>query len=126
LVLPETISKEPLGPFTRNGDEVWTDIVAWLHYGLIEAEELGILAANVEDMSRNSQTPAIQRLLGSTGELGSRLGLDNRWMVSSLKVVGNYGELFERHVGTSSPLKLSRGLNALWTKGGLMYAIPFK
>ena len=77
-------------------------------------------------MSRNSQTPAIQRLLGSTGELGSRLSLDNRWMVSSLKAVGNYGELFERNVGTSSPLKLSRGLNALWSKGGLMYAIPFK
>jgi general L-amino acid transport system substrate-binding protein len=103
LVLPETISKEPLGPFTRNGDEVWTDIVAWLHYGLIEAEELGVSAANVEDMSRNSQTPAIQRLLGSSGELGSRLGLDNRWMVSSVKAGGNYGELFERNVGTSSP-----------------------
>jgi general L-amino acid transport system substrate-binding protein len=126
LVLPETISKEPLGPFTRNGDEVWTDIVAWLHYGLIEAEELGVTAANVEDWSRTSQIPAIQRLLGSTGELGSRLGVDNRWMVAAIKAGGNYGELFERNVGTSSPLKLSRGLNALWNKGGLMYAIPFK
>jgi general L-amino acid transport system substrate-binding protein len=126
LVLPETISKEPLGPFTRNGDEVWSDIVAWLHFGLIEAEELGVTAANVEDMSRNSQTPAIQRLLGSTGELGSRLGLDNRWLVSAVKTGGNYGEIFERNVGASSPLKLSRGLNGLWSKGGLMYPIPFK
>src|SRR5215510_14994762 len=126
LVLPQTISKEPLGPFTRNGDEVWSDIITWLHYGLIEAEELGVTAANVEDMSRNSQTPAIQRLLGTTGELGSRLGLDNRWLVSAVKSGGNYGELFERNVGASSPLKLSRGLNGLWTKGGLMYAIPFK
>jgi general L-amino acid transport system substrate-binding protein len=126
LVLPETISKEPLGPFTRNGDEVWSDLVAWLHYGLIEAEELGVTAANAEDLSRNSQTPAIQRLLGTTGELGSRLGLDNRWVVSAVKAGGNYGELFERNVGTSSALKLSRGLNGLWSKGGLMYAIPFK
>src|SRR5215813_6597079 len=123
LVLPVTISKEPLGPFTRNGDEVWSDIVAWLHYGLIEAEELGVTAANAEDLSRNSQTPAIQRLLGTTGELGSRLGLDNRWLVSAVKSGGNYGELFERNVGTSSALKLSRGLNGLWSKGGLMYAI---
>lgn len=126
LVLPGTISKEPLGPFTRNGDEVWTDIVAWLHYGLIEAEELGVTAANVEDWSRNSQIPAVQRLLGATGELGSRLGVDNHWMVAAVKAGGNYGELFERNVGTSSPLKLSRGLNALWNKGGLMYSIPFK
>jgi general L-amino acid transport system substrate-binding protein len=126
LVLPETVSKEPLGPFTRNGDEVWTDIVAWLHYGLIEAEELGVTAANVEDWSRNSQIPAVQRLLGAAGELGSRLGVDNHWMVAAVKAGGNYGELFERNVGTSSPLKLSRGLNALWNKGGLMYSIPFK
>src|SRR5215467_984418 len=117
LVLPETISKEPLGPFTRNGDDVWTDIVAWLHYGLIEAEELGVTAANVEEMSRNSQTPAIQRLLGASGELGSRLGLDNRWLVAALKTGGNYGQLFDLNVGASSPLKLSRGLNSLWNKG---------
>src|SRR6516225_932572 len=126
VVLPQTISKEPLGPFTRNGDEVWTDSVAWLHYGLIEAEELGVTAANVEDWSRNSQIPAVQRLLGATGELGSRLGVDNHWMVAAVKAGGNYGELFERNVGQTSPLKLERGLNGLWSKGGLMYAIPFK
>src|SRR3954463_6272721 len=125
VVLPQTISKEPLGPFTRNGDEVWTDIVAWLHYGLIEAEELGVTAANADEMAK-SNVPAIQRLLGSAGDLGSRLGLDNKWMSQALKAVGNYGEIFERNVGKASPLKLDRGLNATWSKGGLMYALPFK
>jgi general L-amino acid transport system substrate-binding protein len=125
VVLPQTISKEPLGPFTRNGDEVWSDIVTWLHYGLIEAEELGVTQGNVDEMAK-SQTPAIQRLLGASGDLGSRLGLDNKWMVTVLKAGGNYGEIYERNVGKASPLKLERGLNGLWTKGGLMYAIPFK
>ena len=124
-VLPQTISKEPLGPFTRNGDEVWTDIVAWLHYGLIEAEELGVTAANADEMAK-SNVPAIQRLLGSAGDLGSRLGLDNKWMLRAIKSVGNYAEIFERNVGKASPLKLDRGLNATWNKGGLMYALPFK
>jgi general L-amino acid transport system substrate-binding protein len=126
VVLPQTISKEPLGPFTRNGDEVWTDIIAWLHYGLIEAEELGVTQANAEEMVKSSQTPAIQRLLGASGDLGSRLGLDNKWLLQAIKAGGNYGEIFERNVGQASPLKLERGLNALWSKGGLMYAIPFK
>ena len=125
VVLPQTISKEPLGPFTRNGDEVWSEIVTWLHYGLIEAEELGVTQANVEEMTK-SQTPAIQRLLGASGDLGSRLGLDNKWLVTVIKTTGNYGEIFERNVGKASPLKLDRGLNGLWSKGGLMYAIPFK
>ena len=125
LVLPQTISKEPLGPFTRNGDEVWSDIITWLHYGLIEAEELGVTQANVEEMTKSS-TPAIQRLLGTSGDLGSRLGLDNKWLVQAIKAGGNYGEIYERNVGQASPLKLERGLNALWTKGGMMYAIPFK
>jgi general L-amino acid transport system substrate-binding protein len=125
VVLPTTISKEPLGPFTRNGDEVWSDIITWLHYGLLEAEELGVTQANVDEMAK-STAPAIQRLLGVSGDLGSRLGLDNKWMQASLKATGNYGEIFERNVGKSSPLKLERGLNALWTKGGLQYAIPFK
>jgi len=126
VVLPQTISKEPLGPFTRNGDEVWTDVIAWLHYGLIEAEELGVTAANADDMAKSSNVPAIQRLLGATGELGSRLGLDNKWMLQAIKAGGNYAEIFERNVGQASPLKLARGLNATWSKGGLMYAIPFK
>ena len=124
-ILPVTISKEPLGPFTRNGDEVWTDIIAWLHYGLIEAEELGVTAANADDMAK-SNVPAIQRLLGSAGDLGSRLGLDNKWMSQAIKATGNYGEIFERNVGKASPLKLDRGLNATWSKDGLMYALPFK
>src|SRR5712672_4541794 len=121
-VLPQTISKEPLGPFTRNGDEVWSDIIAWLHYGLIEAEELGVTAANADDMAKSSNVPAIQRLLGSSGDLGSRLNLDNRWMVQAIKTGGNYAEIFERNVGKASPLKLDRGLNATWNNGGLMYA----
>ena len=125
VILPTTISKEPLGPFTRNGDEAWSDIIAWLHYGLIEAEELGVTQANADEMAK-SQVPAVQRLLGSAGDLGSRLNLDNKWMLVAIKAVGNYSEIFERNVGKSSPLKLDRGLNATWTKGGLMYAIPFK
>jgi general L-amino acid transport system substrate-binding protein len=125
VVLPQTISKEPLGPFTRNGDEVWSDIITWLHYGLIEAEELGVTQGNVDEMAK-SQTPAIQRLLGASGDLGSRLGLDNKWLVTAIKATGNYGEIFERNVGKASPLKLDRSLNGLWSKGGLMYAVPFK
>jgi general L-amino acid transport system substrate-binding protein len=125
VVLPQTISKEPLGPFTRNGDEVWSDIITWLHYGLVEAEELGVTQANVDEMAK-STTPAVQRLLGASGDLGSRLGLDNKWLVAAIKAGGNYGEIFERNVGKASPLKLERGLNGLWSKGGLMYAVPFK
>src|SRR5690242_1335467 len=125
VVLPQTISKEPLGPFTRNGDEVWSDIITWLHYGLIEAEELGVTQANADEMAK-SQNPAVQRLLGASGDLGSRLTLDNKFMLLALKAVGNYSEIFERNVGKGGPLKLDRGLNATWTKGGLMYALPFK
>ncbi|MBR1123512.1 amino acid ABC transporter substrate-binding protein [Bradyrhizobium lablabi] len=125
LVLPQTISKEPLGPFTRNGDEVWSDIITWLHYGLIEAEELGVTQANADEMAK-SQVPAVQRLLGASGDLGSRLGLDNKWILLAIKAGGNYAEIFERNVGKASPLKLDRGLNATWNKGGLMYATPFK
>src|SRR5437763_13741926 len=97
-VLAQTISKEPLGPSTRNGDEVWTDIIAWLHYGLVEAEELGVTAANADEMSK-SNVPAIQRLLGSAGDLGSRIGLDNKAMLQAIKAGGTYGEMFERNVG---------------------------
>ena len=125
VVLPQTVSKEPLGPFTRNGDEVWSDIITWLHYGLVEAEELGVTAANADEMTKSS-TPAIQRLVGTAGDLGSRLGLDNKWMLQAIKAGGNYSEIFERNVGKASPLKLDRGLNATWNKGGLMYAVPFK
>ena len=126
LVLGETISKEPLGPFTRNGDEAWSNFIAWVHYGLIEAEELGVTQKNADEQAKSSQNPATQRLLGVSGEFGSKLGLDNKWMLNAIKAEGNYGEIFERNVGATSPLKLSRGLNALWTKGGLMYAIPYR
>jgi len=126
LVLSETISKEPLGPFTRNGDEAWSNLIAWVHYGLVEAEELGVTAGNADEQAKSSQNPATQRLLGVSGEFGSRFGLDNKWMLNAIKAAGNYGEIFERNVGAASPLKLSRGLNALWTKGGLMYAIPYR
>jgi general L-amino acid transport system substrate-binding protein len=114
--------KEPLGPFTRNGDEVWSDIITWLHYGLIEAEELGVTQANADEQAK-SQVPAVQRLLGASGDLGSRLTLDNKWMLAAIKAGGNYSEIFERNVGKASPLKLDRGLNGTWNKGGLMYAI---
>ena len=126
LVLAETISKEPLGPFTRAGDEAWSNIIAWVHYGLIEAEENGVTAANADEQAKSGQSPVVQRLLGTTGEFGSRLGLDNRFMLNAIKAVGNYGEIFEKNVGSKSQLKLSRGLNALWTQGGLMYAIPYR
>jgi general L-amino acid transport system substrate-binding protein len=125
MVLAETISKEPLGPFTRNGDDQWANIVGWVHYGLVEAEELGVTQANAEAQARGPN-PTTQRLLGQSGEFGSRLGLDNGWMLAAIKAVGNYGEVFERNVGSGSPLKLSRGLNGLWSQGGLMYAIPFR
>ena len=125
VVLPQTISKEPLGPFTRNGDEVWSDIITWLHYGLVEAEELGVTVANADEMAK-SGAPATQRLLGTAGDLGSRLGVDNKWMLLAIKAGGNYADIFERNVGKASPLKLDRGLNATWNKGGLMYALPFK
>src|ERR1700748_3578020 len=115
VTLPITISKEPLGPFTRNGDEVWSDVITWLHYGLVEAEELGVTQVNVEDMAKASgAAPAIQRLLGVSGDLGSRLGLDNKWLVAAIKAGGNYGEIFDRNVGQASPLHLERGLNGLW------------
>jgi len=126
LVLSETISKEPLGPFTRNGDEAWSNFIAWIHFGLIEAEELGVTQKNADEQAKSSQNPATQRLLGVSGEFGSKLALDNKWMLNAIKAAGNYGEIFERNLGAGSSLKLTRGLNALWSKGGLMYAIPFR
>ncbi|HEY4252905.1 MAG TPA: amino acid ABC transporter substrate-binding protein [Roseomonas sp.] len=125
MVLPEAISKEPLGPFTRNGDIQWSNIIHWLHYGLVEAEEYGVTAANAAERARSADA-TMQRLLGTTGDFGQRLGLDNAWMLNAIRAVGNYGEIFERNVGQASPLRLQRGLNGLWTGGGLMYAIPFR
>ena len=125
LVLPEIISKEPLGPSVRQGDDQWLTVVKWVHYALLNAEEAGITQANVAEMV-NSTNPEIKRIVGKDGELGKGLGLPNDFVVSIVKAVGNYGELFERNVGSGSRLKIARGLNKLWTNGGLQYAPPLR
>lgn len=125
LILPDTISKEPLAPAIRHGDDEWFDVVKWSLYAMIAAEEMGITSKNVNKMKKNSD-PNIRRLLGVVPGNGKALGLKESWAYDIIKLVGNYGESFERHLGQSSPLKLSRGLNELWTKGGLMYAPPLK
>jgi general L-amino acid transport system substrate-binding protein len=109
----------------RHGDDQWFDIVKWTHFAMVNAEELGITQANVDDMMK-SDNPDIKRLLGTEGEHGKALGLTNDWAYRIIKLVGNYGEIFERNVGQGSPLKIARGLNALWTKGGLQYAPPVR
>lgn len=124
-VLPEIISKEPLGPFVRQGDDAWLNIVKWTLQAMLNAEELGVTSANVDEM-RNSNDPNIRRMLGVTPGLGSNLGLDDEWAYRIIKEVGNYGESFERNVGMASPLKIKRGLNALWNNGGLMYPLPLR
>jgi general L-amino acid transport system substrate-binding protein len=125
IVLPEIISKEPLGPAVRHGDDQWFDIVKWTHYAMVNAEELGITKANVDDHIK-SDNPDVKRLLGSEGKHGEALGLTNDWVVRIIKQVGNYGEIFEKNVGQGSNLKIARGLNALWTKGGLQFAPPIR
>jgi len=125
IVLPEIISKEPLGPSVRKDDIQWFQIVQWTHYALITAEELGVTQANVDE-KRKSDNPAIRRLLGVEGSFGEGLGLTNDWAYRIIKQVGNYGEIFERNVGMGSPIKIARGLNALWNKGGLQYAPPIR
>ena len=125
IVLPEIISKEPLGPSVRRDDVQWFQIVQWIHYALITAEELGVTQANVDEKLK-SDNPAIRRLLGVEGSYGEGLGLTNDWAYRIIKAVGNYGEIFERNVGQGSPIKISRGLNALWNKGGLQYAPPIR
>lgn len=125
VVLPERISKEPLGPFVRQGDEVWAKVVRWTLGVMIEAEELGVTQANADELSRTGSA-AQKRLLGVGDDMGKPLGLDPKWPGAVIRAVGNYGESFERTVGQGSQMKLERGLNALWTKGGLMYAVPFR
>lgn len=125
IVLPEIISKEPLGPSVRQGDSQWFTIVKWVHFALLNAEELGITQANVEQM-KSSQNPEIRRFVGAEGDFGQGLGLDNDWAVRIIKAVGNYGEIFDRNVGKNSRLKIERGLNALWNRGGLQYAPPIR
>jgi general L-amino acid transport system substrate-binding protein len=126
FVLPEIISKEPLGPVVRQGDNEWFNIVKWTLFVMINAEELGITSKNVDDLKKTSTSPSVKRLLGLEGDLGKALGLSNDWAYHILKQVGNYAEIFERNVGADSPLKIKRGLNALWNKGGILYAPPLR
>ncbi|RZI77536.1 MAG: amino acid ABC transporter substrate-binding protein [Variovorax sp.] len=126
LILPELISKEPLAPAVKRGDDEWFAIVKWVPNALIEAEEAGITQGNVDELKASSKDPAQQRLLGSSDDLGKLLGLDKDWSYRAIKAVGNYGEIFERNVGPKSVLKLPRGANNLWNKGGLLYALPVK
>lgn len=125
VVLPEVISKEPLGPMVRHGDDDWFDIVKWTLFVMVNAEELGVNSKNVEEMKK-STNPDVKRLLGVEGDKGKDFGLANDWMAVVIKQVGNYGEIFERNVGLGSPLKIQRGLNALWNQGGLQYAPPVR
>jgi general L-amino acid transport system substrate-binding protein len=125
VVLPEIISKEPLGPFVRHGDDQWFDIVKWILFAMLNAEELNVTKANVDEQMK-SDNPEIKRLLGTEDNFGERLGLTKDWVHRIVKQVGNYGEVFDRNVGQSSPLKIARGLNALWTKGGIQYAPPIR
>lgn len=125
VILPDIISKEPLSPAVRHGDDQWFDIVRWTVFALIEAEELGITQANVDQML-TSANPAVRRLLGNSGDHGPLMGIDRRWAYNAIKAVGNYGEVFERNLGRGSPIGLQRGVNDLWTRGGLMYAMPVR
>jgi len=126
VVLPETISKEPLGPVVRNGDDEWLAIVRWVGYALLSAEEAGITSANVEAQAKTTKNPDVARLLGTDGEYGKDLKLRKDWVVQIVKQVGNYGEIFEKNLGKSTPLEIDRGLNALWNNGGIQYAPPVR
>jgi len=126
VVLPEIISKEPLGPVVRQGDDEWFNIVRWSLYAMLNAEELGVSSKNVDKLASSSKNPGIRRLLGQQGIKGKGLGLSDTWAANIIKQVGNYGESFERNVGQGSPLKIARGINALWNKGGIQYAPPIR
>ena len=125
VILADIISKEPLAPAVRHGDDQWFDIVRWTIFALIEAEELGVTQANAEEML-NSQNPSIRRLLGVSGDHGPLMGIDRRWAYNAIRAVGNYGEIFERNLGSGSPIGLPRGVNNLWNRGGIMYAPPIR
>ena len=125
IVLPEIISKEPLGPVVRHGDNQFADVVRWAQYAMLEAEEYGITSKNVDEMLK-SENPTIKRILGVTPGMGKALGVDEKWVYNIVKQVGNYGESFDRNVGPGSPLKVERGQNKLWTQGGLQYAPPIR
>jgi general L-amino acid transport system substrate-binding protein len=125
IILPEIISKEPLGPVVRHGDDQWFDVVKWVQFGMLNAEELNVSSKNIDEMLK-SNNPEIKRLVGTEGNYGEQLGLTKDWAVRIVKHVGNYGESFERNVGQGSPLKIDRGLNRLWNKGGIQYAPPVR
>tara|TARA_Y100001970_G_scaffold290016_1_gene422169 strand:+ start:3416 stop:4468 length:1053 start_codon:yes stop_codon:yes gene_type:complete len=126
MVFPEIISKEPLGPLVRQGDDAWADIARWTLNALINAEEYGVTSANIDQMLKGTKNPEINRMLGTEGTLGEMLGLPKDWAVKALKAGGNYGEIFDRYLGEKTPLGLSRGLNALWNNGGILYAPPMR
>ncbi|AGT10211.1 amino acid ABC transporter substrate-binding protein [Paracoccus aminophilus] len=126
VILPEIISKEPLGPLVRHGDNNWADIGRWTLYALIAAEEYGITSANIDELAKSSTNPEVQRILGTTDDLGKMVGLDAEWAKRAIKANGNYGEIFAATIGEQTPIGLARGLNAQWTQGGLMYAMPFR
>jgi general L-amino acid transport system substrate-binding protein len=126
IILPDVISKEPLGPMVRQGDEQWLNIVRWTLFALVNAEELDVKAASVDDLKANSKIPAIRRLLGLEGTFGADMGLDADWAVRAIKATGNYAEIFERNLGKGSKLGIERGINALWNAGGLVYAPPVR
>jgi general L-amino acid transport system substrate-binding protein len=126
IILPEIISKEPLGPVVRHGDNQWADIVRWTLYALVAAEEYGVTSANIEELAKGTTNPEINRMLGTEGEQGVMIGLDKDWAKRAIQAGGNYGEIFAAHIGESTPVGLARGLNALWTQGGLQYAPPFR
>ncbi len=127
IILPEIISKEPLGPVVRHGDNNWGDVVRWTYYALVAAEEKGITSANVNEIAASTTNPEIKRLLGAAGDMGAMMGLDNGLgFKRAIAAVGNYGEIFARNIGEGTPIDLARGLNALWTQGGLQYAPPFR
>jgi len=127
MVLPEIVSKEPLGPLVRHGDNNWGDIVRWTLNALITAEELGVTSANVtQHSSEAGKNPEVNRLLGTEGDLGGMLGLDKAWASRAIAVNGNYGEIFEKNIGVNTPIGIARGLNASWTEGGLIYSAPFR
>jgi general L-amino acid transport system substrate-binding protein len=125
IILPEVISKEPLGPVVRHGDDQWFDIVKWVHFGMVNAEELGVSSKTIDEALK-SDKPDVKRLVGTEGNYGEQLGLTKDWLVRIVKTVGNYGEVFERNVGSGSKLGIARGLNNLWTKGGIQYAPPIR
>ncbi|MCL4139801.1 UNVERIFIED_CONTAM: hypothetical protein GTU68_018321 [Idotea baltica] len=126
VLLPEIVSKEPLGPLVRHGDNEWADVARWTLNALITAEELGVTSANITELSAGTDNPEVNRLLGTEGELGAMLGLDADWAMKAIMAGGNYGELFEKNIGENTPIGLARGLNAMWTEGGLIYSPPFR